>query len=123
MGDLHLKDDVMSAFMEARSQMKVLDCVDMVLVLQSRHIETWLPWSRHSVNWINLQDVLQSNEGSEQMVVQLGDVGTGPTSGSPAAFEKAREFLTGFDVPFRVITGTWYFYGSLGQSLTCAEVR
>lgn len=54
------------------------------------------------------------------MVVQLGDVGTGPTSGSPAAFEKAREFLTGFDVPFRVITGVFHLNGS---SQTAAQAN
>ena len=41
------------------------------------------------------------------MVVQLGDVGTGPTSGSPEAFDTAKAFMSSFETPFKVITGTY----------------
>jgi 3',5'-cyclic AMP phosphodiesterase CpdA len=39
------------------------------------------------------------------MVVQLGDLGTGPTSGCLAAFEAARTFLLSLNLPFLLITG------------------
>lgn len=48
-----------------------------------------------------------SSEGSEGMVVQLGDVGSGPTSGSTAAFEAARHYLKGFDLPYNLILGEY----------------
>lgn len=39
------------------------------------------------------------------LLVQLGDLGTGPTSGSPQAFEYAASYLRGFHTPLSLVTG------------------
>lgn len=55
---------------------------------------------------IHMQSVLADSRGQNAArVVQLGDLGTGPTSGSVHAFEAARTFLEGFHVPYDLVTG------------------
>lgn len=59
-----------------------------------------------------LQGILTENAGdsSAALVVQLGDVGSGPTSGSAEAFEVARDYLEGFDCPYNTILGKHHSY-------------
>lgn len=52
-----------------------------------------------------MQGVLADIAAEAKAVVQLGDVGTGATSGSPAAFDAARVYLDGFGAPRHSITG------------------
>lgn len=51
------------------------------------------------------QEAFEKVGADRKVVVQLGDVGTGTTSGSTAAFETARSYLASFEVPFHAITG------------------
>lgn len=52
-----------------------------------------------------VQEAFDKVGGDNKLVVQLGDVGTGALSGSPAAFETARLYLQSFKVPVHAITG------------------
>jgi hypothetical protein len=42
---------------------------------------------------------------ADSYIVQLGDLGTGPTSGSDSAFAAARAYLDLFATPYNLITG------------------
>jgi hypothetical protein len=51
-----------------------------------------------------MQDTLATG-GMDALVVQLGDLGSGATSGSPEAFEAARRYLEGFGCQYSLILG------------------
>ena len=52
-----------------------------------------------------MQEVLLGSSDASSMVVQLGDLGTGASSGNRDCFERAKQYLHGFGCPYAVITG------------------
>ena len=58
-----------------------------------------------SVKGSSLQAAFAARPDAASHVLQLGDLGTGATSGSSECFETARHYLQSFDKPFSLITG------------------
>lgn len=52
-----------------------------------------------------LQAAFEQHPQAKHSLVQLGDLGTGSTSGSREAFKRARQYLDSFDVLYSLITG------------------
>ena len=52
-----------------------------------------------------MQAAFADNPRAAHTLVQLGDLGTGKTSGSPQAFQRARGYLDSYRLPYSLVTG------------------